>query len=68
MMVIWKQQEGIGNVDKTNKRLTEKEFDEKYPHLKDHADYKNYGSKKKKSNSQGLIQMLYLPSDRIKIT
>jgi len=38
-------------VDKTNKRLTEKEFDEKYPHLKDHADYKNYGSKKKKPNS-----------------
>ncbi len=51
MLVIWKQQEGIGNVDKTNKRLTEKEFDEKYPHLKDHADYKNYGSKKKKPNS-----------------
>ncbi len=33
------------------KPLSADEFDKKYPHLKDHADYKNYGSKKKKSNS-----------------
>jgi len=33
------------------KRLSAEKFDKKYPHLKDHVDYKNYGSKKKKPNS-----------------
>ena len=49
MLVIWKQQGEIGNVDKTKKTLTAKEFDKKYPHLKDHADYKNYGKIRKLS-------------------
>ena len=40
--VIWKRQGGIGQVNKTKKPLTAKEFDKKYPHLKDHADYKHY--------------------------
>ncbi len=33
------------------KTLTAKEFEKKYPLLKDHADYKNYGSEKKKPNA-----------------
>ena len=49
MLVIWKQQGGIGKMNKTKKPLTAKEFDKKYPHLKDHADYKNYGRVKKLS-------------------
>ena len=45
--VIWKQQGGIGKMEEGKKPLTAKEFDKKYPHLKDHADYKNYGKIKK---------------------
>jgi len=49
----------IGNVDKTKKTLSAsspsmlsaEEFDEKYPHLKDHADYKNYDRVKKLSTT-----------------
>ena len=36
-------------MSKNKKPLTTKEFDKKYPHLKDHADYKNYGKIKKLS-------------------
>ena len=36
-------------MNKTKKPLTAKEFDKKYPHLNDHADYKNYGRVKKLS-------------------
>ena len=49
MLVIWKQQGGIGKMKEGKKPLTAKEFDKKYPHLKDHADYKNYGKIKKLS-------------------
>jgi len=38
-------------VDKTKKTLTAKEFDKKYPHLKDHADYKRYDRRKKLSTT-----------------
>tara|TARA_B100000749_G_C18340493_1_gene428799 strand:+ start:226 stop:435 length:210 start_codon:yes stop_codon:yes gene_type:complete len=49
----------IGNVDKTKKTLSAsspsmlsaEEFDKKYPHLKDHADYKNYDRVKKLSTT-----------------
>ena len=51
MLVTWKQQGEIGNVGKTKKTLTAKEFDKKYPHLKDHADYKNYDRRKKLSTT-----------------
>jgi hypothetical protein len=41
----------LGNVNKTKKPLIVKEFDKKYPHLKDHADYKNYDRVKKLSTT-----------------
>ena len=47
------------NMDKTKKKLSAsspsmlsaEEFDKKYPHLKDHADYKNYDRVKKLSTT-----------------
>ena len=36
-------------MSKKKKRLSAEEFNKKYPHLKDHADYKNFDRVKKLS-------------------